>query len=79
MGSHQEFYLPEVDAQPAKAESTIRRFRGRNTRTLSSLDKDALIASMSLIIFASARGIRSSSPVIAMLIEFARDLDGNSA
>ena len=43
-----------------KAEQTIRRFRGRNIKTLSSSDKDALIASMSAIIIASAQGVRPS-------------------
>ncbi len=43
-----------------KAEQTIRRFRGRNIKTLSSSDKDALIAAMSAIIIASVQGVRPS-------------------
>ncbi len=46
-----------------KAEQTIRRFRGRNIKAMSPRDKDALIASLSTIIIASAHGVRPSASV----------------
>ncbi len=47
-----------IEIASFKAEQTIRRFRGRNIKTLSSSDKDVLIAAMSTIIIASAQGTR---------------------
>ena len=48
-----------------KAEQTILRMRGRNFKTLSLIDKDALIASLAVLLNASVAGFRPSTTVMA--------------
>ena len=52
-----------------KAEQTIQRFRGRSLASLSPIDKDALIASLSILIVASGGGTRPSSSTISLISE----------
>ena len=64
-------------------EWELRQFSGRNTKTLSSRDKDTIIACMSAIIDVSAKGVRPTPSMLALIREVgyscARDLDGQSA
>ncbi len=60
-----------------KIEYNILRFRGRSTKTLSPVDKDALIAALSTMIIASERGYRPSATVLSLVNDFGNGADRN--
>ena len=55
------------------AEQTILRMRGRNIKTMSSLEKDVLISSLSVILNATVAGYRPSATVLALAVGYARN------
>jgi hypothetical protein len=55
--------------QELRAEQTILRFRDRNLKALSPSDKDALIAAMSIVIIASAQGLRPSPSLQSIFLD----------